>query len=300
MRRPLSIAVLVNEAAGTVAGHSEVVAELRTLLHEAGAAADIVPLEPGSHVTAIARDAAARASIVVAAGGDGTVRGVAAGVVDSSAALGVLPLGTLNHFAKDLRLPLGLREAVAVVAKGHVQRVDIGRVNDAIFLNNSSLGVYPSVVQRREALRLQGHGKWKAMALAIVGVLREHPGIGVRIDVHGHLRTRRTPFIFIGNNEYAIEGLQLGGRARLDGGQLFVYLLPRTRTRDLPLLLARAVIGRAARTGAFEIVAATDARVDTFTRAPLQVALDGEVETMSQPLHYRICPGALRVVVPET
>ena len=115
---------------------------------------------------AAARTASARASIVVAAGGDGTISSVAAAVIDSPAALGVLPLGTLNHFAKDLHIPLDLAGAIAVVAAGHVGHVDVGQVNERVFVNNSSIGIYPSIVEEREALRRRGHRKWPAMALA--------------------------------------------------------------------------------------------------------------------------------------
>src|SRR6476659_8420527 len=116
------IAVVLNGAAGTVVGRSDIATEVRALLSAAGREVEIVSPRPGDDVTQTARDLAARASIVVAAGGDGTVRSVVAGILDSPAALGVLPLGTLNHFAKDLRIPVRLREAVAVLADGHVGR----------------------------------------------------------------------------------------------------------------------------------------------------------------------------------
>ena len=247
-----------------------------------------------------AREASARASIVVAAGGDGTVSGVAAGIVGSQAALGVLPLGTLNHFAKDLHIPLDLPEAVAVVAARHIERVDVGQVNDRVFINNSSIGLYPSIVEEREALRRQGHRKWPAMAIATFRVLRRYRGVTVRIDVDGRRRTWRTPFVFVGNNEYAIDGIRLGARARLDQGKLFVYLAPRTRTRDLPMLLAKALIGRASQSGAFEIVPATELTHRHRQGRRLRVAVDGEVMTMSTPLTYRTRPRALQVVVPRT
>jgi diacylglycerol kinase family enzyme len=296
----LPIAVVLNDSAGTVGVPSEIANGIRTLLGAAGRDVDIVSPRAGDNVTEIARDLATRASIVVAAGGDGTVRSVAAGVLDSPAALGVLPLGTLNHFAKDLGIPLQLPEAVTVLAEGHVGRVDVGRVNGHVFVNNSSIGVYPSVVEAREALRRQGHGKWMAMAIATVRVLRRHSEVTVRIDVDGRVRTRRTPFIFVGNNEYAIEGIRLGGRERLDGGRLFVYLSPHVRTRELPLLAVKALAGRAAGSGAFEIVAGADVRIETFTRRGVKVAFDGEVATIGSPLHYRIAPRALRVVVPRS
>jgi len=294
------IAVVLNGAAGTVVGRSEVATEIRALLGAAGREVEVVSPASGDDVIRTARELAARASIVVAAGGDGTVRSVVAGILDSAAALGVLPLGTLNHFAKDLRIPVRLRDAAAVLAEGHVRRVDVGRVNGEVFVNNSSIGVYPSVVEGREALRRQGHNKWKALAMASLQVLSRHPEVTVRIDVGGHPRVRRTPFLFVGNNQYAVEGIGLGGRERLDAGRLFVYLSPHVRTRELPLLALKALAGRATRSGAFEIVSATDLRIETVSRRGVKVAFDGEIASIRSPLHYQIAPGALRVVVPRS
>jgi diacylglycerol kinase family enzyme len=257
-------------------------------------------LRAGQNPSDAGRDARTRASTVVAAGGDGTVSGVAASVVGSQTALGILPLGSLNHFAKDLHIPLDLRHAVAVVAAGHLAQVDVGQVNDRVFINNSSIGIYPGIVEEREDLRRQGHRKWPAAAIATYRVLRRYRGVTVRIEVDGRQRTWRTPFVFVGTNEYTIDGIRLGSRARLDQGKLFVYVAPRARTRDLPKLLALALLGRATRSGTFEIISATELTIDTRTPRRIRVAADGEVTTMSTPLRYRTCPGALQVIVPQT
>ena len=296
---PPSIVVVLNSGAGTVGSRPAIAAELRDLFQAAGRDAEIVTLRPGQDPTEAARAASTHSAIVVAGGGDGTVSGVAAGVVDSPAALGILPLGTLNHFAKDLRLPLGLPEAVGVIAAAHIGTVDVGTVNDRIFINNSSIGVYPDIVQEREALRRQGYRKWPAMVIATLRVIRQYPRITVRVEVEGQGRSWRTPFLFVGNNEYTIDGLRIGARTRLDAGKLFVYVSPRARTRDLPLLLASALAGRARRSGAFEIIAAAEATIDTWRAGRVHVATDGEVVTLRPPLSYRSRPGALRVVLPR-
>jgi diacylglycerol kinase family enzyme len=225
---------------------------------------------------------------------------VAAGVVEADGTLGVLPLGTLNHFAKDLHIPLELDEAVQTVAAGRVGRVDVGQVNDRLFVNNSSIGLYPSIVHVRDQLQQQGHRKWTAMAIATARVLRRYRGVRVRIDDEGRERVWRTPFVFVGNNEYAVDGISLGSRASLDRGRLFVYLAPRVHTRDLPLLLLKALVGRAGRSGDFEIAASTELRVDTLRpHRWVRVALDGEVMKLATPLHYRTRPGALKVMLPR-
>ncbi len=299
MASPASIAVIVNARSGTALGHPDIGTELRELFHAAGQDAEIIALSDGQDPADAARRASARASIVVAAGGDGTVNGVVTGMLESSAALGVLPLGTLNHFARDLQIPSDLREAIAVVAAGHLRRVDVGEVNGRFFVNNSSIGIYPSIVDAREALRGQGYRKWPAMAIATLRILRRYRGVRVSLEVDGRRRVWRTPFVFVGNNEYAIDGLQTGARAGLDQGQLFVYLAPRIRPRDLPLLLVKALLGRARQSGEFEILPATEVWIDVTTTRRLRVALDGEVAMMPTPLHYRIRAHGLCVVAPR-
>jgi len=298
MRPPVSIAVIVNRRAGEASRRADVGADVVDLFRQTGHAAEIITLSQRDDPSASARDASARASIVVAAGGDGTVSAVASGLAGSDAALGVLPLGTLNHFAKDLRIPLDLPLAVGVIAAGHIASVDVGQVNDVLFVNNSSIGIYPNIVDAREQLRREGHAKWPAMAIATLRILRRYRGVRVTIDAGGRRRTWRTPFVFVGNNEYTIDGLQLGGRLRLDGGRLFAYLSPRLRARDLPLLLVKAMLGRAKQSGAFEIVPAEELWIGLSRTRRLRVAADGEVRKMVTPLHYRVRPGALRVVVP--
>jgi diacylglycerol kinase family enzyme len=235
----------------------------------------------------------------VAAGGDGTVSRVAAGLIGTSAVLGVLPLGTLNHFAKDCHIPLDLKRAVATIVAGNVESVDVGWVNDHVFVNGSSIGIYPSILELREQLRRQGHRKWAAFALATMRVLRHYRGVFVRIEASdGEHPVWRTPFVFVGNNEYEVEGIRLGSRATLSGGRLYVYLAPRVRTRELPMLLVRALLGRARQSGAFQITSAVELWIDTPHARRVRVAFDGELTKMTTPLHYRAGPGALKVIRP--
>ena len=294
-----SIAVILNARAGTAMGRPQIAAELADLFRDAGHDARIIELRDGQDPTAAAREASAWASIVAAGGGDGTVNSVVAGILGSSSALGVLPLGTLNHFAKDLGIPSDLPQAVAIIAAGHVGEIDIGFVNDAVFVNNSSIGIYPSIVEAREALRAEGHRKWPAMAIATLRVLRRSRGVTVTIEIDGGQRTLRTPFVFVGNNEYRIDGIGIGSRERLDDGRLFVYLAPRLRARHLPLLLLKALAGRARQSGDFTIVPATELWIEMSKTRHLRVAVDGDVRTLRTPLHSRAGPKSLRVALPQ-
>jgi diacylglycerol kinase family enzyme len=294
---PIVVAVLWNPAAGSARPGLE--AHIVALFRAAGCDAQIVMLQKGDDPAGTARAAAARAQVVVAAGGDGTVSRVAAGVIGTSAILGVLPIGTLNHFAKDLHIPLDVETAVTTIAARHTGRVDVGWVNDHVFVNNSSIGIYPSIVDVRDELRRQGHHKWPATALATFRVLRRHGGMRVTIEVDGRQAVWRTPFVFVGNNEYAVEGIRLGARTRLNEGRLYAYAAPRVRTRELPKLLMKALLGRVRHSGEFEIVSAPELRLTTAGPRRVRVALDGEVASMTLPLHYRSRPGALRVILPH-
>ena len=186
------------------------------------------------------------------------------------------------------------------IAAARTISVDVGEVNGRIFVNNSSIGVYPDIVVEREALRRQGHRKWTAFAVATVKILRHYRGVAVRIEAGDSTEIARTPFLVVGNNEYQIDGIGLGARARLDGGRLFAYLAPRVRARELPKLMALALMGRAKTHGTLESFGAAALQVGILHKRRLRVALDGEVTVMITPLRVRIRPRALAVVVPAS
>ena len=238
-------------------------------------------------------------AIVAAGGGDGTINAVASQLVGSSTVLGVLPLGTLNHFAKDLGIPLELDRAIANLAHGKPVMIDVGEVNERIFLNNSSLGLYPDIVRDREKQqRRLGRGKWLACGWAALAALRRYPFLSVRLMVDGERHARRTPFIFIGNNEYVMQGFDIGARRRLDGGVLSLYVAQRPGRLGLLRLALHALFGRLAQARDFDVLLAPDIEVATRHKR-LRVATDGEVTIMATPLRYRIRAGALAVMVPS-
>ena len=292
---PRRIVVIVNAGAGT--GHDEaLLARVRELFDAAGAPADVRAAHGAEIVAQVEAARAERPAVIVAGGGDGTVSAVAAALVDSDIAFGVLPLGTLNHFAKDLGIPLDLEAAVEQVVRGRATRVDVGEVNGRIFVNNSSLGLYPDIVRDRERQQHRlGRGKWLALVWASLAALRRYPFLRVRLHIDGSERERRTPFVFIGNNEYRVEGFAIGEREHLDRGRLSLYLAHRPGRARLLLLVLRAVSGRLKQARDFEALLARDFVVETGHRL-LRVANDGEVFTMTTPLHYRIRPASLTVM----
>jgi diacylglycerol kinase family enzyme len=249
---------------------------------------------------ATVKDAIGRGvAMVVAGGGDGTINAVASVVAGSGVQFGVLPLGTLNHFAKDLGIPLTLDEAIANLAQGRPASVDVGEVNGRIFLNNSSLGLYPDIVRDREKQqRRLGRGKWLAFCWAALTALRRYPFLSLRLHINGSEHARRTPFIFIGNNEYLMQGFNIGERERLDRGTLSLYVAQRPGRLGLVRLAFHALLGRLAQLKDFDVVLVPELEIETRHKR-LRVSTDGEVTIMAPPLRYRIRKAALTVLVPQ-
>jgi diacylglycerol kinase family enzyme len=293
------IAVVLNAASGH--GTAPKAAErLREVFAEAGREADITLATGGSDINAAMRRAVeAGCETLVAGGGDGTINCGASAAIGRGIPLGVLPLGTLNHFAKDLGIPLEVDEAAKVVLQGVVCKVDVGEVNGRIFLNNSSLGVYPAVVRLREKYRATFRGKWIAALWAGLTVLRRRPFMAVRIIAEGEAIVRRTPFVLVGNNEYRMVGLNPGARESLATGRLALYVLNAEQRPGLLRLGWQVLLKGAERVKEVDLIAVEEATVET-RRHRLQVATDGEVFSLQSPLNYRIRPGALRVFVPAT
>lgn len=294
-----TISVIINADAGL--GHDSARAEaLADQFRAHGLQASITLAHGGAQITAAARRALAEGvATVVAGGGDGSVNAVASVLAGSPVRLGVLPLGTLNHFAKDLKIPLALDQAIANIAHGETVRIDVGEVNGRIFLNNSSLGMYPDIVRDREhQQRHLGRGKWPAFGWAVLGALRRFPFLSVKLKVNGAEHARRTPFVFIGNNEY-LQGLTIGERQRLDSGVLSLYAAQRCTRLGLVGLAFRALLGRLAQARDFDVVLAPELAIESHHRR-MRVAIDGEVELMTPPLHYRSRAAALSVIVPAS
>ena len=263
-----------------------------------GLQANISLARTGAEVVELARRAARmQADIIVAGGGDGTINAVASELVGTDKAFGVLPLGTLNHFAKDLNIPVNIEAAVRTIVSGYTTQVDVGQVNGRIFLNNSSLGLYPRLVHEREKQQRLGLRKWTAFFWAAIAVLRRYPFLDVKLSVEGKDFSCRSPLVFIGNNEYEMESLDVGARSCLNSGNLSLYMTRDTGRLGLVRLAFRALFGGLRDDRDFTALCSKEIWIETRHRR-LRVALDGEVTVMEPPLHYQIRPLSLRVIVP--
>jgi diacylglycerol kinase family enzyme len=294
------IVVVINSAAGPELD-LERMSSIAEVFASYGKEVSFSIVGSGVEAFGIARSALeSGAQMIVCGGGDGTIGAVASLLAGKECVLGVLPLGTLNHFAKDLRMPMDLEEAARVICEGRVARIDTAAVNGRVYINNSSIGLYPRIVRRRRQLQERlGSGRWSAFFWALLDALRRYPFVRVRLTTDVNEIIRETPFVFVGNNEYELQRWQLVGRARLDGGLLSLYVTHRKGRLGLLWLAVRALFGRVREAKDFDALKAKEIWVETHRPKRLPVAVDGEVTLMRTPLHYQAQPGSLKVIVPR-
>lgn len=236
--------------------------------------------------------------LFIAAGGDGTVHHVVQALIQTEAALAVIPAGTYNHFARDLEIPLTWREALDVALHGETRSVDAARINDRFFVNNLSLGLYPELVARREA-RGRDYPRWKARIHAFIGTMRKYRHVTLAVESNGRHELIRTHVFMVSNNSYDLERFGVEApRESLTDGRLSVYWLPHTSRLRLTRYIARYLAGRVRTIPGFRSFRTTNLRVQS-THAHLRVGIDGELFTLDAPLTVSILPQALLVRVPR-
>lgn len=293
MSSPKDIVVIVNRSSGC--GHgSSTVAAIEAELRALGQIPHVTCVDSGAIRQAVEHAIKDGARVVAIGGGDGTLSTAASALVDTEATLGILPMGTLNHFAKDQQIPLDLTGALRTLVMGRVKPVDVGEVNGRVFINNSSLGIYPDIVRLRGRL---GFGKWTGLAAATWMVLRRGSTLSIKVAAEPGVRSYRTPFAFIGNNEYVVEGFEMGTRKSMQAGQLCIYTSRLTGRVGLFRLAFRSLFRYLRANHDFDTVIARDFVIETRHRQ-LRVAVDGEISMQDTPLHYRSRAAALRVMVP--
>lgn len=299
----MRVEVLVNGGAGSVdqADDAGEVAAIEAAFADAGVEARARVIAPEDFQTVIAEAWAGddRPDAIVVGGGDGSVSCAAAVAAGTDIVLGILPLGTLNHFARDLGLPTGLAEAAMALARCEVRAVDVAEVNGRTFVNNSVLGVYPAMVAMRDRIRdKRGWGKVRAVPVAAVRTLRDLPLHRLDLEGDGYQRSHvRTPFVFIGNGYYDNDGVGVHTRADLGDGLLGVGVARVVSRWGLVRTLFRALVSGADNARDLDVVELPELTIKSRTKR-LRVALDGEICWLELPLRYRCRPGVLRVLAP--
>lgn len=254
----------------------------------------------------VAREASATAlatrSAVVAVGGDGTINAVAQAAHAAGCAMGVVPLGTFNYFARTHGISTEPAQAAQMLMQAVPTPVQVGTVNGHVFLVNASLGLYPVLLEDRETYKARfGRSRWVALGAACLTLLRFHRQLRLQIDQGGVLRNVRTPTLFVGNNRLQLEqvGVNLSDHpARpLDDGQIAAVMLKPMGTLAMVGLMLRGAMGTLGEADSVESFAFSRMVVQP-RRRKIKVAFDGEVTRMRTPLEFRVAAQPLFLMKP--
>jgi len=240
------------------------------------------------------------AKLVIVGGGDGSISAAAQSLAGTGRTLGILPLGTLNHLARDLGLPMKLAEAAEVIASGRTREIDLAEVDGRIFVNNAAIGLYPLMVIDREAQQERlGRSKRLAMVVASLRTLVRFHHQRLRLFADSEQQRIDSPLLFVGNNDYQLAAPGSGTRLSLDDGRLCVFVMRKKNRRGFLAAVARALLGL---TREDDMVRLDDIErlCVGSDRSHIALALDGEPMTMQPPLLFKIRRKALKVIVPGT
>ncbi len=292
------IPVLINRGGGAASRDPKVGENVAKALRDAGVDGDVESIGGGDCAVRCAAIAERGDRLVIVGGGDGTVSAAASALVGTGTVLGILPLGTLNHFARDLGIPTELGEAAKLIAAGASRRVDVAEMNDRTFINNSAIGLYPLMVIDRDLQRRRlGRSKKLAMIVASARTLARFGHQRLTLTVNDEKERVDTPLLFVGNNDYRLDLGAPGQRESLEDGQLCVMVMRKKTRRGLIAASIRALFNRTRDDDMEKIDGVERLRVASG-RSVIPVSLDGEVLGAAPPLDYRIRKGALQVIAP--
>ncbi len=297
---PASVCVILNGGSGRKSS-DDIADQIRDALRAEGQEADIRLIRHSRDlVSSIEQAASEDFDTIVAAGGDGTISAVADVLHGTGITMGLIPLGTFNYFARSLAIPDTIEDAARIIAHGEKRPVPIATVNDRVFLNNCSLGTYPEILRRREAI----YKKWGRSRLAaywsvfLTLATRRRP---MRVEITldgGAVRSFRSTIIFAINNAYQLAEVGLDGREEVASGKLVVFLAPDDSRWGMFVNTMAIATGMAKKKRNFEMVSGREIMLQTVPKHRL-VARDGEKERMEAPFTLRVLPDDLTVLVPR-
>jgi YegS/Rv2252/BmrU family lipid kinase len=292
------VTVLLNRGGGAVRADPKVGDKVAEALRAAGLDPQ-VELIAGGDCAVRARAVAERGDeLLVVGGGDGTISAAASALVGTKTLLGILPLGTLNHFARDLGVPNDLAEAAKLIASKKSGQVDVAEMNDRIFINNSAIGLYPLMVLDRDLQRRKlGRSKRLAMIVASFRTLARFGHQRLTLTVNDEKARVDTPLLFVGNNDYRLDLGAPGKRESVEDGVLSVFVMRKKTRRGFIAASLRALFNREKPDDMVRLEHVERLRV-TSKKSVLTVSLDGEVVGAETPLTYNIRKKALRVIAP--
>jgi len=298
MARAREIPVYINRSSGGVSRGKRETAEIRKAFAKAGLKVRAVSLD-GGEVARRAQEAVDRGDpLLIVGGGDGTISAAAGVLAGTRTKLGILPLGTLNHFARDLGVPVAIEEAAALIATGKARGVDIAEVNGRVFINNSAVGLYPLMVLDRDLQQQRlGRSKRLAMIVASARTLLRFGHYRLALTVNDRQSRIDTPLLFVGNNDYRLDLGAPGRRESLDDGRLSVFVMRKKTRRGFVAASIRALFDRS-RPDDMVRIEDVERLLVASRRSNLVVSLDGEVQSLAPPLDYRVRKRALEVIAP--
>lgn len=237
--------------------------------------------------------------VVVAAGGDGTLNAVAKKLMHTDIPMGIMPLGTFNYVARALNIPIDLGLAAEVIATGIEHKVHVATLNDQIYLNNASLGLYPLFIKKRE-LYNQRFGRFplNAYTSGLDVLLREHKSLTLTVTVDGRKYPVATPLVFFGNNQLQLSNMKLRIAECAANGKLAGVVVAKSDRLSLLKMLWTLIQGKIDQASDVYSFCAEQIQVEC-KKKKLTVAVDGELMEMQTPLKFAVEKSALKVMVPN-
>jgi diacylglycerol kinase family enzyme len=291
-------------------GHNDTAAAREAIEHvlkQAGRTYRICVVEDAKQIEDIARQTVEQAKacggIVVAVGGDGTINTVANAVLGSGCPFGALPQGTFNYFSRAHGISEDIIEATRVLLSARAYPVQVGLVNNRLFLVNASLGLYPKLLEDREAYKRQyGRSRLVAFWSGLMTVLRQHRQLRITLERHGQTSNMRTPTLFIGNNRLQMEQIGIPLAEALEEGQLAAIAVRPVGTLAMLWLLVRGALGKLGEADnviSFAFRSLTVKPSSLYRAQRVKVAIDGEVIWLNAPLEFRVSPEPLYLLKPD-
>jgi diacylglycerol kinase family enzyme len=239
---------------------------------------------------------------LVAVGGDGTINTVAQAAWRAGCPLGVVPQGTFNLFGRNHGIPQELEAAAAALLRATPAPVQVGELNGHLFLVNASLGLYPQLLQDREAFKRQfGRHRWVAILSGLVTLFHWRRQLTLDLELDGRRALVRTPTLFVGNNRLQLErvGMEPAIAARVGEGCLAALMARPIGTWTMVWLLLRGAFGRLGDAEQVDSAAFRTLTVNVRGRRKLKVAADGEVHVMRPPLRFAVAARPLLLLLPR-
>jgi diacylglycerol kinase family enzyme len=293
------VPVLINRGGGAASANPDIGAEVEAAFAAAGIEVDVELIDGGKCEMRCRAIAERGDPLLVVGGGDGTIAAAAAALAGTKSVLGILALGTLNHFARDLGIPDSLEEAAKLIAQKPERAVDVAEMNGRIFINNSAIGLYPLMVVDRDVQRRRlGRSKRLAMIVASLRTIARFKHQRLTLTVNDQKAQVDTPLLFVGNNDYRTDLGAAGQRESLDKGELCVLVMRKKTRRGLIAASIRALFDRSRPDDVVRLDGVERLRVSS-SRSQVPVSFDGEVVSAAPPLDYRIRKKALRVIAPH-